>query len=243
MIEVRARARLMMLIGHDSLRISEAYGISLGFDIWSDLPATERWLLTCSASGDNKADYALASLISLGFLGDERRGEAFIHAQRAAESGRAPDIFLLATLAEQRADSTSMVIPLMEKAAQLEYGRALNALAHYYAAGWYVEPNPLKSAELMLRAAEAGDPASLFSVGYDLLRSDSDREVAKGMEYVRRAADRDNESALSLLALSYEQGLHGLTVDVEKAKKLRLRHTHVTEPYALLRNGVPPGGI
>jgi TPR repeat protein len=241
MINARDKARLWILIGHDSLRISEAYCHSVGWDAWSDVPATEQWLSARLAAGDDGAAYALASLLSLGFFGDERRSEAFAYAEIAAKSGRAPDVLLLAELAEQRPDKVSMVIPMMERAAELGYGRALNKLAHYYAAGWHVEANPLRSAELMLRAANAGDAASLFSVGHNLLHGNSDKEIANGVAYIRLAADQNHESALLALAQFYELGRYGLPVDREAARILRVRHAQVTEPYALLRDCIAPG--
>jgi TPR repeat protein len=241
MIDDRNKARLWILIGHESLRISGEYCHSAGFDPWSDLPATDRWLSARLAEGDDKAAYALASLLSLGFFGDERRSEAFSFAEIAAESGRAPAILLLAELAEQRPDKVAMVMPLMEQAAGLGYGRALNKLAHYYAAGWHVEANPLRSAELMLLAAKAGDAASLFSVGHNLLHSSSGEEIATGIEYIRLAADQNNESALSALAQFYELGRYGLPVDRDAARILRLRHAQVTEPYAFLGEFTSPG--
>jgi len=71
-----------------------------------------------------------------------------------------------------------------------------------------------EAARLFKLAADQGNPAGLFGLGFMHLKGEGvEKDEAKGMALVRQAAEKEYKPALRVMMLAYRNGLYGLAAD------------------------------
>lgn len=222
----------MKLVGHERVAVTERYFDAHGKRPWDDILMSEQWLLERIQKSDLDAHYALATLLGLGFLGRQRRSDAFDHAERAAESGAPHALMLLANLSDDESPRSLKVMSLTERAAELGYGHALWSLSIQLDLGRHVARDADRARYYMRLAADAGFSPAEFDVGSELVTHEDPSIQASGLDYIRAAANKGYEGALLFMSEVYDQGKFGVAIDPAIASIFRIRHEEVIVPYA-----------
>jgi TPR repeat protein len=135
----------------------------------------------------------------------------------AANAGHADAMYWLASF------STSEGVErdeLLKKAAELGSRGAQRHLGALCATGdWTLGPKDLTRAVYWYRlAAERGHHDAQYNLGFMfILGQGVSPDVAEGLLWLHRSADRGNTSAMRLLADLYRNGYYGVAIETEKA--------------------------
>src|ERR1017187_1165562 len=117
---------------------------------------------------------------------------------------------------------------VLKKAAEAGSRGAQRHLGAMYATGdWTAGPKDSTMAVYWYRlAAERGHPDAQYNLGFMYILGEGvPPDVAEGLLWLHRSADRGNTSAMRLLADLYRNGYYGVAIETEKA-------THWDKQYA-----------
>jgi TPR repeat protein len=228
-------ADLLVLANCDGVGEARDYLSKHGFALEGDPDAIVGWLKSRSLEGDASAHHALAEGLTYGLFGKVEHESALFHCDMAASRNH-PAALLLQYRIRAKFSPTigkSEILTPLEHAVALDYPPSIRVLSLLYELGQFVEKDLLKAAELLKKAADLGDAYSMATLGLALISGGGKHEEARGLEYVRAAAEKNHEAALFELAAYYRRGLYGLPRDVERAASLDDRYKVVTKPYSL----------
>ncbi|MDP2226881.1 MAG: hypothetical protein Q8J78_05345 [Moraxellaceae bacterium] len=110
----------------------------------------------------------------------------------------------------------------LQQSAEHGYAPAIHELAIHYDSGELVPRDSNKAAKLFMQAAEKGHPHAQWIHGLDLLygQNGMEKDEARGLKYIEKAAASKFEGALETMAEFYEVGKYGYPADSEKSNKL-----------------------
>jgi TPR repeat protein len=136
-----------------------------------------------------------------------------------------PRFELELALAYIAGDKPGMAKPLLDALTAHGNTSAMLALA-------YISP-PRDAAELMRKAAEAGDPNAMMLFGMSQLTGKGvPKSETDGVRTVRKAADAGSTRAMMILAHFYNEGAFGVGFDPEEAKRLIEKAAERGDPTA-----------
>jgi len=96
----------------------------------------------------------------------------------------------------------------------------------------YISPEP-EAADLMHKAAEAGDPNAMMLFGMALMTGQGiKKNEIDGVRMIRRAAEAGSTRAMLLMANFYNKGSFGVGLNPEEANKLISRAADLGDPSA-----------
>ncbi len=111
----------------------------------------------------------------------------------------------------------------VNQAAKSGYPDAVYVLGFYYDTGEHVEKDEYKASRLFQKAARLGHARSEWIHGMDVLEGRhgfmGDHQI--GLSLIRSSAKKRFQGAIETLIRANEEGLFGLTQDLEGARKLR----------------------
>ena len=155
-----------------------------------------------------------------------RRGDvntAVKSLQRAGDAGHAPSLVLLGYIYEQGSLDADAVA-VYRKAAALGSGDGEVALAGMVAAGKGTAANPKEAVRLYEGAAQRGNATAINVLAQAYISgalglTPGQRDDAKAVEALRRAAEGGYGPAAAALARAYETGDYGLAPDAAAAAR------------------------
>lgn len=182
----------------------------------------EQVFLTCNTLRTAVAHLEVRALIEEGHSSEAREKLKQLIVDNSAEA-----LFLAAFLSDDNARHTvdKAHVNGIRKAADMGYPPAVYRYGVYLDTGEFGEENKAAAAKLFKQAAESGHARSEWIHGTALLYGNSiySKDVEKGLEFIRRSADRLFVEALEMLARFYEAGEFGFPVDVSEAEACRNR--------------------
>lgn len=170
---------------------------------------------------------AVSHLEARALIEEGRTSEARKKLKQLIDDDSAEALYLAAFLSDEEARRAvdEAHVSGIKKASDLGYPPAVYRYGVYLDTGEFGEENRAEAAKLFKRAADSGHARSEWIHGTALLYGNSiyTKDVEKGLEFIRRSADRLFVEALETLARFYEAGEFGFPVDASEASACRNR--------------------
>ena len=174
-----------------------------------------KWLTKASDKGNVQAKALLAYMLKngIGVQSDPLEAEKLLGVASRANDGLA--WWLSAQMAKESGKGDWYIRGFVEKAFSAGYPMARLLFAKYYSVGnlgYDLAKDEIKSRQLLNQCADDGDPDAAALYGIELLRQGS----SQAFQYLKRAADGGNSSAMAQVANMYFHG-NGVPRDESQA--------------------------
>jgi hypothetical protein len=110
------------------------------------------------------------------------------------------------------------------------------ALGHGYGNGWGTETDSEASEAWFLRAANSGHAAAMSRLAQRLLHQNREECWHEGIQWLFRAANAENSSAMLQLGFAYREGT-GVTMDAATAAEWFIKAYHAGDKHAAIHAG------
>jgi TPR repeat protein len=175
--------------------------------------------------GDAEAQYQLAyHYLWCTPCDDDSVRDSMMELLRAAAAVDHPEaICFLADRELQPHESNPEYERELVRAGRLGSVQAQRALGVAYATGEWTGPRDLAEAARWYRlAAEKGEPASQYDLGFMLLLGEGgEKDTREGLMWLKRAAEQGELNAYRLLVDCYEGGIYDVAVNADRARLWR----------------------
>jgi TPR repeat protein len=148
----------------------------------------------------------------------EKAGEWYLKAAEAGNTKAMHNLAILYLNGQGTKQDTKEAIHWLQKASESDDPKSLADLGAFYLSGRYVPKDHAKGAKMLEKAASIGEAGALARLADDLLNGDEGftKDPAKGLSYLRAAADARNPWACGYLGIKYQRG-EDLPKDHDKA--------------------------
>ena len=186
--------------------------VEFGFGVIPDDGRARLWYERAASANHKEAQYEYAQFLLR--QGDE--DDAIVWLRKSAESKYAPALSLLGGVYVEGGlvpQDTSLGLKLINDAASQNHVPSLRYLSSVYEKGVLVKKDAALSGELLRKAAELEDAGAQYLFGTLLLDSKNKKEQMEGVNWIFKAAEKNNKYANLFLGEMYGLGLHGIKKD------------------------------
>lgn len=209
-----------------ALKLANAYAEGVG--VAPDAAKAVAWWKRAAQAGNVEAKYRLGKAYLEGKEAPQDDAKAAAWLKQAADEGNADAQYLLGRMYHEGyavVQDQTLARDWLAKAAAQGHSKAVNLLALINVLLKTVTPVSQETYQALLERAQQGDPHAQYELGlrYENGATDVNRDPAKAMEWLSKAADNGNLLAMHKLARVYARGELGVARDATKAEYWRRR--------------------